>query len=321
MNRRTLLAGFGGLLALSALPALAQDKTYTLTPKHTAGEMVKYKFAMLMNMKMKDKDGKPLQLPGLSENGMEMKMNSTLVQKTKSVNAEGTATLATQVRNGSMEVMGQTQNMPSSETTMEIDKSGKILKMDMPEAAGAGNPLAGMLQFDKLSSTGFTPPGKPIKVGDKWEQDSPNVMKGMDVKVTNEALAVETLNGVETLRIKQRMKGNMNFNMGKDGKPSPDKVEGGMEMKGSLEGESVFNISVADARMVKMTGTFKAEMKMELPKEAAQQSPFGSTMNIGMEGTMSQNLLSIGKISDDAAPVQKSAPTAKPPVKAGKKKG
>ncbi len=318
MNRRTLLAGLGGLFALSALPALAQDKTYTLIPKYTAGEMVKNKLEVIYNFKYKDKDGKPLSLPGLNGESMKMKIHSTSVTKTKSITADGTVTLSTQTRNGSMEMMGRVTELPSSEMTMTVGKDGKSLKVDTTKVDPSATQFMDMFQFDKLSSNGFMPPEKPVKIGDKWEQDMAGVMQGMAMKVVNEAMAVERIGSVDTLRIKQTMAGTMSLNMGKNGAPSKEKVEGGLTIAGDFLGEFIYNISVAEARMIKYAGTFTADMKMELPKETAAQSPFGSTMNMSMEGTMNQTLLSIGKISDEPAPKKAVAPK-KPATKKPKK--
>ena len=46
----------------------------------------------------------------------------------------------------------------------------------------------------------------------------------------------------------------------------------------------------------------KTEIKMEMKGEAASQSPFGSEMNMKMDGKMSMNLLSAGKVP--AVPVK-----------------
>lgn len=322
MNRRTLLVGFGGLLALSALPALAQDKTYTLQPKYTAGEMTKYKFSMNMLIKMKDKEGKAIQIPGLGDEGMRMKMGGTLIQKTKTVKPDGSATLSSQLRGGTMEMMGQTNEIPSGpESTTEVDKAGKVLKTTTPQQGMMmANPFMGMMQMDKISSMGMVYPDKPIKVGDMWEQELPGMAEGTMMKVKNEVVALEQLGGKETLRIKQTISIPFDMSLGPDGKPTKEKK--GAAMKGSMTTETFYNLNTEDARIVRTSGTIKGGMTMQLPEEAAQQSPFGTTLNMDMEGTMGQTLLSIGKISDDVAPKKVTPPTkpaAKPTTK-GKKK-
>ncbi len=261
--------------------------------------MTKYKFSMNMNINMKDKDGKPIQIPGL-DGGMKMKMGGTLVQKTKTVKPDGGATLLSQLRNGTMEVMGQTQNLPGgTESTTEVDKTGKITKMDMSQNGSAmSNPFMGMMQMDKISAMGVIYPDKPVKVGDKWEQELPGMMEGAKMKVSNEIVALEQVGGKETLRVKQSIEIPLDMSLGQDGKPSKDSK--GMTMKGTMAVETFYNINTADSRVVKTTGKIKGVMLMQLPAEAAAQSPFGSTLNMDMEGTIAQTLLSIGKISDDA---------------------
>ena len=302
MNRRLLLAGFGGLLTLSALPTLAQDKTYTLIFKHTQGEMAKYKLVMDMTIQIKDKDGKAISLPGMDEAGMKMKMGGTLVQKTKAVKADGGATLSGQMREGTMEVMGQSNSMPEGiESITEVDKLGKVLKMETSkDGEPMNNPFMGMMQMDKMTSmgVGIVYPDKPVKVGDKWEQTLPGMVKGSTLKVLSKVLGIEQIDGKEALQIKQYIVMPLDMGMDKDGQPAKGKGNG-MSMTGSMTIDALYSISTADARVLKTVNKIKGTMRMNLPKEAAQQSPFGSTMNMGITGVMTQSLLSVGKVEDD----------------------
>lgn len=305
-------------------PVMAQDadKTYTITPKFTVGEMVKYSFDMNMTMKMKpEKKGLPLPPEIL------MKMGGTIVQKTKTVKPDGGAIYTTELRNGTMEVMGQQRELPSNAvTTIEVDGKGQIVKLDAPKVdAGGGFPgMDNFMKLDRFSGLGAILPDKPVKVGDTWEKTLAGVLGDSSVTIKSKLLGVEQVNGKETLKVEQTVEMPLDMNIGEDQKPTTDKSKAMMSMSGKISVVGTVNMVAEGARILKSGQKMLANMLMTMQGAAAQQSPFGASMAMDMDGDVGMKMVSVGKVSDDAAkPVSKPAPKKPTSTKktGGKKKG
>ena len=184
-----------------------------------------------------------------------------------------------------------------------------------------------MMDFERLSAMGTALPDKPVKVGDTWEIEIPAVPGMKAVKMVFTFEGVEMLNNQETLKIKQDMEMPLEMAMGQDGQPSKDVEKAMMQMTGKMNMSGYTYLNPESAQSLKSLLNFKAKIDITLQGAAATQSPFGSKMIMDMEGIVKEDLLSVGKISDDVAPVTKPAPKplakpapkGKPTKKSGKR--
>lgn len=311
MRLRTLTLALSFAPLVFSAPLMAQDaeKTYTIAPKYKAGEMTKSKFDMNMNMKMKaEKQGLPI------PPNMLMKMGATLVQKVKSVKPDGGAIYTSEMRNGAIEVMGMQQEMPSaSPATIEVDSNGKVVKVDFPKPAGGGGMMGmgGMMNFDRMSSLGVFYPEKPVKMGEKWEQNVSGIMGEGSVKIVSELVAIETVGKTETYKIKQVVDFPLDMKMGADQKPTTDAAKAVMLMTGKMSMVNVLNIDITNARVVKSVGKMLSKMEMKMQGEEAKESPFGSSMTMDMDADIKMDLESVGSASADAQATKKPSTNTK----------
>lgn len=299
-------------------PVMAQDadKTYTITPKFTAGEMVKFSFNMNMTMKMNpEKKGLPIPPE------MLMKMGGTIVQKTKTVKPDGGAIYTTELRGGTMEVMGHQQPLPASPaTTIEVDGKGQIIKFDAPKTQGGGG-FPGMdnfMKFDRFSGLGAILPENPVKVGDTWEKSLSGILGDSSITIKSKLLGIEMVNNKETLKVEQTVEMPMDMSMDADQKPTTDKSKAMMNITGKISVVGIVNIMAEGARILKSGQKMLANMTMTMQGKAAAKSPFGASLGMDMDGDVVMNLASVGKISDD---VVKPKPAVKPTSATKKKSG
>lgn len=303
-GRFAVLAGI--FMALAAVAASAQDKTYNLAVKYTVGDLLTYKMQMNTNMELKTPDGNPGPLPA-----MEMVMSTTTRMKTAGIKPDGTAVITTRNEKGEMTMMGNTVPIPKTpDVTLEIDKRG-VGKMRGLEKIEGAQVLSQFMNMNQLPTTGAVLPDHPVKIGDSWETEIPSPMGGT-VKFTSTLLGVEQVGGQETLKIKQVMTMPMNFKIGPDTKPTTDEDKAMLIMKGDYIMNGLVNILEENGRLIKMAADIKGDITMEMKGDAAQQSPFGDKMNMKLDGKMSMNLLSADKVT---------APAPVPPNKKPNKKG
>jgi len=308
MRKRLALLGVATVVFSAITPAFSQekpadpDKTYDIKAKYSVGDLLKYQMNMNLNMAMTVPNGAS-PFPG-----GEMVMTSGLKYKTVGIKPDGTAVITIQTEGAKGTMMGQEMPVPATPPiTMEVDSRG-IGKMRGMENVPGGQVLSQLMNMNKMPSMGLALPDHPVKIGESWDVEIPSPMG--KIKMASTLLGVERLGGVETLRIKMITTMPLDFKMGAAGTPVTDDAKAMMIMSGNSVTSSILNIQSDNARILKLAGDIKTDMKMTMKGEAASQSPFGSEMNMKMDGKMSLNLLSAGKVP--ATPV-------KPPVKADKK--
>jgi hypothetical protein len=283
------------LVRAQEAPAGSSEKTFTPVFKYTVGELLTYSMKMTMKMEMKGEQG-DLPLPG-GENVMSGKAKL----KTVKVKPDGTGVVHYTMSNFSMQMMGQTMQMPEMPpVTMEMDSRGRTKVVNAP--AAQGNPMMGQfMNMQQGPNSGIILPDRPIKVGDTWETevDVPGVA-GQKAKATCKLAAVEQVGGQEALRIEQVMEGPMDMLVGPNGQPTTDAASAMMSMKGTFSVNSVSHVLEKNGRLLKSSGEMKLDMVMEMKGDAAAQSPFGSKMNMKMDGKMSTDLVSATMVNPSA---------------------
>jgi hypothetical protein len=298
----TVLAGGAGLLAVSA--ALAQDtntqadpnKTYDLKAKYSVGDLLSYKMQMDMNMEMKGQNGSS-PFPG-----GKMEMSSDVRYKTVGIRPDGTAVIVMQTQNGKGTMAGNALPVPETPPiTMEIDSRG-IGKVRGMENVPGGQALSQMFNMNRVPTMGVVLPDHPVKVGDTWNAEIPSPMGAIKIDCT--LLGTEPVGGKETLRVKMTTTMPLDMKMGAGGKPVTEAEQAMMVMTGNAITNSILNILPDNARLVKMAGDMSTNMKMEIKGEAASQSPFGSEMNMKVDGKMSMNLVSAGRVPASPVPAK-----------------
>src|SRR5579872_1106649 len=287
MQRYMFLALASALLAVAVIPASARgqqdqpppppvdpNKTYDLAAKYSVGDLLKYKAQMNFNVQVTTPGGNNAFPGGDIAGGFTMRM------KTVGLLPDGTGVIALTVEGSEMSMMGNTLPMPQMPTTMiEADRRGRTKPRGLATAPGAGQAFAQMFDMNRMSSSmGAVLPDHPVKVGDTWQTEMPMPIGGT-LKVVNTLMGVETVGGLETLKVKQVMTMPFDIKIGPDQKPTRDASKAVMVMTGSGTVDGVLNILESNARLVRMVADIKSDMAMELNGDAAQQSPFGSTMS------------------------------------------
>lgn len=287
------------LTMFSVLPALCQnaavtsssDKTWTLKAKYQLNDLLVYKMIMNMKMSMAKPDGTALPM-GSSESTA----SATIRMKTISVKPDGSAVITSSTSNGIVKTGGKSMPMPKTPViTMDIAPNG-IAKMH-----GMDNIPGAQFMSGSIPTMGIMCPDHPVKVGDEWENKIPNPLGGEDVTVNSQLLAVETIKGQETLKIKQAMTMPLEMKMGKDGKKADSEKAAMMTMHGDVTSTGINNIIPENGRLVRSEGTFTSEIQMQMTGDAAAKSPFGSDMKMTQSGTIIMDMISAGKATSPAA--------------------
>jgi hypothetical protein len=319
MRTRTFISVFGLFYAASLTPVLAQEtppgpptdpnKTYSPVAKYSLNDLLKYKMGMKMLVSTKnDKGESPMP-------DQEMEMATTTKLKTVKVRDDGSAVLMSTTEGGTMTSMGTKAPIPATPPIkMEINKFG-IAKMSGMENLQGGAAISKMFDFNNMPSMGILFPDHPVKVGESWENLLPNPMGGDEkLKIVSTLLGVEMLGGRETLKIKQTMAMPMKLAFGQGG-VTKDETNAMMVMKGIVNSNGIMNIIEETGRLVKSIGTIQGNVAMEMKGEAAKQSPFGPKMNMKMDGSITMELLSEGKVSPPEPTVTKPVVQPTKPVK------
>jgi hypothetical protein len=306
MQTRIVFPLLGAALLACALPLPAQDqpsdqsKTYTLEAKYAVGDLLTYKMQMNLTIEITAASGQS-PFPG-----GEVTMNALMRMKTTGIKPDGTAVLSTQMQDAEMTFMGSTMPMPQSPPmVMEADRRG-MMKMRNLEKMPGGAMLGQMMNFNQMPGMGVVLPDHPVRIGDSWEAEIPYFTTTTEkAKVVCTLLAVEQIGGQETLKIKQVMTVPFVMSIGKNGQPTKDAAQAMMTMNGKFTVNGLYNILPENARLVRTVGDIIGGFAMELKGEAAQQSPFGSGMNMKMNGKLTMALTSAAKVA--AAPTKPSA--------------
>jgi len=306
------------MLLLAASSVWGQDsqadpnKTYDIKAKYAVGDLLKYSMRMNMDMAMTVPNGTS-PFPG-----GKMEMSSDLKYKTVAVKPDGGAVLVVTTENAKGTMAGNSLPVPQTPPiTMDVDSRG-VATVRSAENLPGGAAISQVMNMNRMPAMGVVLPDHPVKVGDSWGTETPTPIGKIKIDCT--LLGTEPVGGAETLRIKITTTVPLSMKMGPTGAPTEDADKAMMEMTGSVVSTNILNLLAENSRIVKMVGDFTSGVKMEMKGEAASKSPFGSEMNMKMDGKMLMNLVSAGKVSSDAAapadpPKKPAAPATKPAKK------
>ena len=219
------LPTIGILLITARFMALAQDdppppppnRTYFPQIQFTVNELLYYRMSASMSMSAKMSDGKAVPIPNLG--GEAVKSEATFKVKTVGIKPDGTGVLITTVTSGRASVLGtSTDTSPNSPpTTMEIDKRGRLIKIRGLEKIEGMDAVGKMMNLNNLPGFGVVLPDQPVKIGDTWEMEMPFFVGTGKMKYRNTLVGVESVEGKETLKIRQEMTMPMDFKFGQGG--------------------------------------------------------------------------------------------------------
>lgn len=248
-----------------------------------------------MKMDMKNAKGES-PIPG--GNAVDSKLNGAMRLKTVGVKPDGTTVLVMETLSGKVTTMGQEMPVPKSPPlTMEVAKNGVSKLRGLEKQPGA----AAMSQFfdaNNVPSLLALLPDHPIKIGEAWENTIPSPLGDGTVTVNSTLLGVETINGQETLKIKQSMTFPFKLKMDAGGKPIKGEGDPAMTMTGSGTVNSVMYILEATARVIKSVEDTDVKFEMKMFGAAAQQNPLGDQMTMTMGSKMSMTFLNSSMVTD-----------------------
>jgi hypothetical protein len=318
----TVIAGLGAVVlaatfATQGVARAGDDKTYTIAPKYTTGEVVKFKMKSNMNMEMTTESGQS-PFPG-----GEMVMNMSMKYRTKKVDDAGTATVVMTVTGGEMSFMGQTMPVPEAPPiTMEMDKRGISKNIAGLDKAPGMQAMSQMFNMSNMPSSGFFFPDHPVKVGESWDAELPSFMGPGKMKVSSQLLSVDMVDGKEMYKVKQTWTMPMEVMIGQAG-PTKNASEAMMVMSGTVVSAGDVELASDSGRIHKMLSDIKGTITMEMKGAAAQQSPFGSKMTMKMGGKAEMALAGVGTAADEPEETIKPSPKpvagAKKPTSGGGK--
>ena len=308
---------------MSLMPVLAQEapptppvdpnKTYSPVAKYSLGDLLKYNMNMKMNMGMTaEKADTPL------PKKMEMEVSAVAKMKTVKVGADGSAVVMILTESSTVTVNGSKAAAPAAPPMkMEINKLG-VAKMSGLEKVQGAEMFSKMFNLDSLPSMGAVFPDHPVKVSESWETFMPNPFGGEEkLKIVSTLLGTEKIGGRETLKIKMVINMPMKIAMGANSQPTKDVSTAIMVMTGSINGNSIMNVIEETGRLVKSISSMKGDMNMEMKGDAAKQSPFGTNINMKLDGVTTLALFSEGKVP--ATPAKAVIKPAIQPAKTKKK--
>jgi hypothetical protein len=154
--------------------------------------------------------------------------------------------------------MGQKiKGVVNSEQKVSVDKTGKIVEMQLPDSAGS-DMMSSMLTMSGNLSKGFSYPlfsllpAKAVKPGESWT-DSASTSEGMKVTYVN----TYTLRGVSGNEITIDVAGKLS----QEGTTEQQGMSIGMNMTGTSKGEAIYDqktgILKRDNLNMDMTGTME----------------------------------------------------------------
>ncbi|MEP6754637.1 MAG: hypothetical protein ABJA67_03975 [Chthonomonadales bacterium] len=284
-------------------PAPPQDpnKTFTITTKYVAGDLLKYKMKMNMNMEMKGKDGTS-PIPA-----MDMVTSMVMRMTTLKANPDGSALIESKVTDGETSVMGQTQAIPATPATqMEVSKDGVVKLKNAANVPGM-QALQGMMNMNNMPTMGVIMPDHPVKIGESWSKELDGIIGDKKMKITQTLISVEVVDGKDLMKIKQILEMPLDIMMGDQGSPVKDAAKAMMTMSGLMNSTGILSVYPDNGRFIKSDSDMSMTMVMSMKGAAAAQSPFGDSMNMTMKGKMVMDLISAGKAP--AEPVKKAIVT------------
>jgi len=300
MQARTTVLLIGALALATLCPALAQEepppppveKTYTLQMKPSIGDLLRYRMQMDMKMDLKSEKGE-LPIPTPVEGGM----SGTMRLKTVGIKPDGAAVVVVEIREGALTAMGNTIPFPEMPpVTLEMDRLGKVLKVRDAGKIPGGTMFSQWMNFSQMPIQGVVLPDRPVRIGDSWETEIPFPISDQKVRVVTTLIGLETVGGQETLKIKQVMTVPVDMKLDQTGQPTKDTSRTMTTMTGEVSINSIANVLERNARLVKLVGDADARLAVESKSPAAEQSPFGSQMNMTMGMRMTMSLISAGKV-------------------------
>ena len=171
--------------ATAKTDAATDTKTYTVARKFKAGDVDRYQINVSISA------------------GQDVTITMLLKNTTKDVKATGGATVLGEIEKASATLAGTDQEitglMPSLTETMTAGGKLQDLKLE------GGSPLIAQAGFDRLIKNFLdiaVYPPKPVKAGDSWEYSSDATQTDQKVKGKATFVGPETINGLQTLKIK-----------------------------------------------------------------------------------------------------------------------
>jgi hypothetical protein len=192
-SRRLLAAGALVAMVAAATPrqADAQDAsagTYLWTFDYKQGDVEKFRTHIKIAGKMADGSG-----------DVALAINSVSRQETKDVSADGTSTYDQIDEQRDAAVNGKAVAVKMDQVkpvTITLGKNGLMLKRVNP--ADTSRPDKVLVVIQSLPA-----PDKPVKVGDTWKTEIPNVLLHNKTVVVTQTLAgVEKVLGLDALKIR-----------------------------------------------------------------------------------------------------------------------
>jgi hypothetical protein len=268
-------------LATVSRPAQALvlgDDTYTIQRVYKAGDVDHYNMTMSGTFS-------GIKALGPSDN-VPVKMKAVLKETTKSVNADGSAVILSEMESALANISDQGEIDISTfipAVTQTRDKLGKVLESkaeggtsQLPPGADPGM-LVGM-----LNSAMHSP--KAVKVGDSWDLDL-TLHAGARAmppgKGTAKLVGMETVDGVNTAKVEATV--DIGGDAAKPATGQATDTTNGEKRPAGLKVHvvSTGNVDLATGKVLKMTGTFDIEMKRGDASSTKAHMSITSTLGTG----------------------------------------
>jgi hypothetical protein len=246
-------------LQLGAAPAIsaqqADTNAYTIQRTYKAGDVDRYKIEL---------SGAISGMEATGQTGvMRFKMSLVNKETTKSVNADGTAVVKSEVETALAKLGDQELDASSyiPVTTMTRDRRGRVLSMKAEGgAAGPFGPGGDPGQMLSNSAINFYP-AAPVKVGDTWKVQPPTGTQKASLFAGGEGtatfVAVEIVGGVRTARIKSLTDAVIKPMLAPEAS-GVDPSQLPKQIKVHFEG--VGNVDLDTGKLVKLTGVVDFEI-------------------------------------------------------------
>lgn len=175
-----------GILLVSAMAAMADEKPVTLARTYKEGDKVSHKVTVTVSV-----------------NGMDVVVTRTAKSTVKEVRKTGEIVIVQTDDGSTLNIGGMEQQQPAGPPVTELrDKNGKLTEVKVDEAAN-GFMTPDMQQLiAKASDVHLT--DKPVKAGDTWttEFDNPAV-KGKKFTAKSTYVGIEKVDGQDLWKVKQ----------------------------------------------------------------------------------------------------------------------
>jgi hypothetical protein len=217
-------------------------------------------------------------IPGGGTMPMNMVMSFTVREKVRSVNANGTASISSEMKDGSitMTISGEEQKMPFPAFEMTYDRTplGKMTNLKMTgEGAETLKQMSSMgmnQNFMSQFGQGFEFPNRELVAGDTWKVTQPfEMMPGMKLDMT----ALFTLTGPKSVDNKNYLQidTDMSMNMPKATLKGPDGAASAMSMAMQMKAKAttLFDETAGALFGAIFNGTMNMQMTMTDPDAGA----------------------------------------------------